>query len=185
MIRRRNYFIKKRFQLKFALSFVLLLVLEAALVISLFMRVSTDTVTTGYLDSVLRVESTPSFFFVPFLLILMITGVGICAAAMIIFILLSHRIAGPLYRFEKDLEEIGFGDLTKRIALRNSDQLTELKEALNVLVESLDQRVGKIKESTEELRQLISKKDDPASAEKILKVMETLRNEIEHFKVSS
>ncbi|MDP2922850.1 MAG: methyl-accepting chemotaxis protein [Candidatus Omnitrophota bacterium] len=184
MLRRRNYFIKKKFQVGFFYRFLILLVLEAALIVGLFMYISTDTLTTGYSNSTLTIKSTPSFFLIPFLLIILIVCVGIGIAAMIIFILLSHRIAGPLYRFEKILNEISTGDLTKRISLRKTDQLTELKEALNILMESFDQRLGRVKNNLFELRELLAK-NDPANSEKIYKAIELLKDEIDHFKVTS
>ena len=115
MIRRTNYFIKKGFQFNFAAKFILLILLEAGLIAVLFMQVSGNTITTGYYDSILTIDRTPKFFLTPLLLIVLITAVGIGLSGMIVFILLSHRIAGPLYRFEKDLGDVSYGDLTKRI----------------------------------------------------------------------
>lgn len=185
MIRRRNYFIKKRFQLNFVYKFVILLLLEALLIAGLFMYLSNDTLTTGYLGSILRVESTPRFFFAPLVLITLIVCVGIGIAAMIVFILLSHKIAGPLYRFENDLREIAGGDLTKRICLRKTDQLIELKEALNLLIGSLDRKVGRMKDIVLELEGLTYKEDIPSNLDKIYKLIEILKNEINCFKVTS
>jgi methyl-accepting chemotaxis protein len=116
---------------------------------------------------------------------LVIVGLGIAIGAMVVFILLSHRIAGPLYRFEKILNEIALGDLTKRLSLRKTDQLAELKEALNVLMESFDQRMGRMKNNLSGLKELLSQKDDPGNIEKIYKAIELLKNEIDHFKVTS
>jgi methyl-accepting chemotaxis protein len=184
MLRRKNYLIKKRFQIGFFYRFIVLLGLEAVLIAILFMHVANDTVTAGYLDSILSVETTSHFFFIPFLLIVLIVGVGIAIAAMVIFILLSHRIAGPLYRFENVLNDINTGDLTKRVSLRRTDELIELKEALNVLMESFDQRLGRVKTNLSELKDLLSK-NDPANSEKIYKAIELLKKEIDHFKVTS
>ena len=135
MVRRKNYFIKKSFQLKFLSAFVVLLILESFLVTALFMYISNNTLTTGYSNSTLRIESTPSFFFVAMIFITLIAAIGIGLAGMVIFILLSHRIAGPLHRFEKSLKDMGSGDLTFRVNLRKTDQLAELKKGLNILIE--------------------------------------------------
>jgi len=184
MLRRRNYFIKKKFQVDFSYRFIILLLLEAAAIAGLFMYISSNTLTTGYSNSTLTIKHTSDFFFVPFLLIVAIVAIGIGIATMVVFILLSHRIAGPLYRFEKIINEIGAGDLTKRISLRKTDQLIELKEALNILMESLDQRLGRIKNNAAQLRELITK-NDPSDRDKIYKAIELLKKEIDHFKVAS
>jgi len=185
MFRRKNYFIKRNFQVNFISKFLILILLEAILIVGLFMHVSNNTLTTGYFDSILTIERTPDFFFVPIILIMLIVAIGIGIAGMVVFIMLSHRIAGPLYRFEKDLTEVGSGDLTKRINLRKTDQLAELKESLNIFIDSLDQRMSRIKNNLSELQELVSKKDEPGNTEKIYKMIEVLNDEIEHFKVTS
>jgi len=185
MIRRRNYFIKKKFQANFAFRFILLLLLEAILIAGLYMYVSNDTITAGYLDSILTVERTPQFFFGQFLLITLIVGLGIAIAAMIVFILLSHRIAGPLYRFEKDLEEVTSGNLTKRINLRRTDQLIELKESLNSLIGSFDSRMGRLKGKLSKLNRLLSRDNASQNASEIYSLMGSIKDEIDRFKVTS
>ena len=184
MIRRSNYFIKKGFQFNFALKFALLIILEAALIAGLFMQISGNTLTTGYSDSILTIERTPNFFIWPMLIIVLITAIGMGLAGMIIFIILSHRIAGPLYRFEKDLGDIGYGDLTKRINLRKTDQLTDLKEALNSLIATFDDRMARIKGNLNELKALTDK-GEPGNSARIQNIVKKLKEEIDRFKVTS
>ncbi|MCX5679892.1 MAG: hypothetical protein NTZ95_04470 [Candidatus Omnitrophica bacterium] len=184
MIRRTNYFIKKGFQFNFALKFMLLIILEAALIAGLFMYMSGNTLTTGYNNSILTIERTSNFFLWPLLIIILITAIGIGLAGMLVFILLSHRIAGPLYRFEKDLGDIGYGDLTKRIHLRKTDQLTEVKEALNSLVSTFDERMSRIKAALTELK-TFTDKGEPGNSAKIQNVVKKLKEEIDRFKVTS
>jgi len=185
MIRRKNYFIKKRFQLSFLYRFVILLLLEAVFIAGLLMYISSDTLTTGYHDSILTIENTPNFFLVPTILIILIVGLGIGIAGMIVFIFLSHRIAGPLYRFEQDLKEVSAGDLTKRINLRKTDQLMEIKESINMLIGLLDERIRRIKKHLLELEELVSKKDDPESVARIRKIIELLKEDIDKFRITS
>jgi len=182
---RKNYFIKKGFQMNFLLRFLVLLVLESVLIAGLFMYISTNTLTTGYMDYTLKIERTANFFLIPFILIAAIVVIGISIAGMIMFILLSHRIAGPLYRFEKILAAVEGGDLTSRVYLRKTDQLMALKGSLNVFIDSLDGRMGKIKRILEEARTLLSKKEDPQTMTKMEAVISRLKDEIEHFKVTS
>lgn len=184
MIRRANYFIKKGFQFNFAIKFMILILLEAGLIAWLFMQISGNTLTTGYTNSILTIESTPNFFLWPLLLIILITAIGIGIAGMVVFILLSHRIAGPLYRFEKDLGDVSYGDLTKRINLRKTDQLTEVKEALNSLIATFDERMARIKGALVELKSLTDG-GEPGNSAKIQVAVKKLKEEIDRFKVTS
>ncbi len=185
MARRKRYFIKKRFQIGFIYKFLVLILLEAGLIVGLFMYFSSDTLTTGYSNSTLKIENTPDFFLVPLLLIVLIVGLGIAIAAMIVFILLSHRIAGPLYRFEKCLEETVAGDLTKRLTLRRTDQLLDLMETLNKTTSFFDSKIGRMKDAVLELKKLTTQKDISENSEKIHETIELLKSEIDHFKVTS
>ena len=170
--------------MSFTTRFVALIVIEAILIIGLFIHISSNTLTAGYTNSTLRLESTLDFFFIPLLLVIFITGVGISLAGMVTFILLSHRIAGPLFRFESDMKDISQGDLTKRTSLRRTDQLTELKEALNVLTSSMDERLGRVKDMLQEIETLMLDKNSPDNNAKLNKAISSLRNEVDRFKVT-
>jgi len=169
--------------MNFSSKFILLIVLESILIVSLFLYISANTLTTGYLNSILRIEPTRDFFFVPFVLITLIVVLGISLAGMIVFILLSHRIAGPLYRFEKVLEQLSEGDLTTVVHLRNTDQLLGFEKALNSFIETLCQRIATIKEKLEEAQGLLKQSNDPQQLAKLKDKLESIKDEINRFKI--
>ncbi len=185
MERRKNFLIKKRFQLNFLGPFVILLVLESILIVSLFLYLSKDTLTTGYIDSVLRIERTQNFFSFPFFLLTLIVVLAVALTGMVIFIILSHRLAGPLYRFEQTLKQMEEGDLVSSMHLRRNDQFGELEKALNRFTESLNRRIGSIKTDLEEVRSILSRRDDPAILTKVNEKVDLMAEEIKHFKVAS
>ena len=184
MIRRKNYLIKKKFQLPLLFRFVLLIVLASLLVVGLFTLISGNTLTTGYSNSILRVENTPRFFFPALMLVALISAMGIAIIGTVIFISLSHRIAGPLHRFEEVLQNMEKGDLTSRVNLRKNDQLIEFKTALNLLMESLDRKVRSIKKSTSEMDEILSKEDGLELAAKLKIKVGDIKKELKDFKVS-
>lgn len=181
MQRRRNYFIKKRFQLSFIAGFIILLLLESLLIAAFLVNLSNNTITTGYAGSVLKVERTSDFFLTSFTLGTFIVVGAMAISGMLIFIMLSHRIAGPLYRFEKTVKDIEMGDLTTRISLRKKDEMVVLKEALNTLVDSMDRRMARIKKEIHEIRLFSAAKADP---EMLGRKITALEEEVSHFKVT-
>ncbi len=185
MLRRKNFLINKRFQFTFLAPFVVLLILESVLIVGLFFYLSQDTLTTGYVDSVLRVERTQNFFFVPFLLVTLIAALGLAMTGMVIFAVLSHRLAGPVYRFEKVLEQVEGGNLTTRVHLRKTDQFTDMEKAMNRFIVSLNRRIGGIKTELAEAKNILSKKDDPAILAKISEKVNLIAEDVKHFKVMS
>lgn len=55
----------------------------------------------------------------------------------------SHFIAGPIYRFEKTLEQMRDGDLTATVKLRKFDELKEVADLFNQMLASLRNKVRK------------------------------------------
>jgi methyl-accepting chemotaxis protein len=52
-------------------------------------------------------------------------------------VFVTHRFAGPLYRFHQVVEQIAAGDLSSGFKLRKGDDLVELETALNRAIASL------------------------------------------------
>lgn len=153
---RRDRFIKKKFQLDFSIKFLAIIVIEAVLAILLFLYLSKGTLTTGYYGSEFKIATTYDFF-LPALLLsnLIIVGVtGIIGIVVLIF--LSHKIAGPLYRFENVLTSISKGDLTQRFKLREKDQLTELADRIDELTEIMDRNICELKSGIVDISKLIA-----------------------------
>ena len=61
----------------------------------------------------------------------------------LVSLFVSHRFAGPIYRFEKSAQAVATGDLTHRVSLRTGDDLLELQEEFNAMVASIQSRVQK------------------------------------------
>ncbi|MDP3788928.1 MAG: methyl-accepting chemotaxis protein [Candidatus Omnitrophota bacterium] len=69
--------------------------------------------------------------------------------AVVIFvagILISHRIAGPMYRFEKSAEGLRSGNLNVKFNVRKSDEMKDTAALLEQMVESLHKDIAEVKE---------------------------------------
>ncbi len=152
--RRKNYFINKKFQVDFAIRFLVLIVVAAVAALGLFLYNSKGTLTAGYTGSEVRLLRT-SDFFLPMLLmstigVIIVTGI----IGILVLIYLSHRIAGPIFRFQKVLNEIDKGDLTHRFTLREDDQFKELAGRINDLARTMDHKIGLIKDHASALSRI-------------------------------
>lgn len=56
----------------------------------------------------------------------------------------SHRIAGPLFNLERNMQAIENGDLSFNMDIRSDDQFHELSDQMNNTVESLRTRIQRI-----------------------------------------
>ena len=62
-------------------------------------------------------------------------------------VLMSHRIAGPLYRIQRILRSQADGDLTMKVQVRRSDYLQSEAAMLTEMISRTAERVGAIRES--------------------------------------
>ncbi len=53
---------------------------------------------------------------------------------IIVSAVISHKMAGPIYKFEKSCQTVASGDLSHRVFLRKGDQLMELQDSFNEMV---------------------------------------------------
>ena len=60
-------------------------------------------------------------------------------------IYLTHKIAGPLYRFRKSFEAVKEGDLKTRIHLRKHDEGISVANAFNEMMKDLDTSITNLK----------------------------------------
>lgn len=163
--RRRRYFIRKDFQGRFVLRFFLAILL-GALIFTLILGVfSSHTLTVTYEDSYLRLDRTPKALFIQILrahgVYILILGVVIS----IVSVFLSHRIAGPLYRLEKSVEEISKGNLSFRITLRRKDEVKELADSINGMIDTLSGRIQDIRLHTDAVRKALAGLSEDLAAE--------------------
>ena len=168
-LKRRNYFIKKTFQLKF-IGVLLTLIISGSLILGwVIYRMANQALAQTFYRSHLQIKSTWEILFpavtVATGLAIFITGT-ITIAMVLIF---SHRIAGPLFRVEKNMEEVAKGDLTVKTKLRDSDELEMLARTLNLLTERLNKQMKEIKTGIRKLSECLQEpnclKDDSKSKE--------------------
>lgn len=56
---------------------------------------------------------------------------------------LSHKMAGPIYRFEQTCKAIAQGDFSQRVRLRDGDQFTDLQKEFNAMMDRVETEIKK------------------------------------------
>jgi methyl-accepting chemotaxis protein len=143
--KRRNYYIKKEFQRNFILKFCALVALGALISGAIIYAMSVSTVTTTFENSRLAIKSTSDYILPAVLLSSLIMMILVGFATIVITLFTSHKIAGPLYRIERDLEELAAGNLNIRFNLRGGDEIKALAANLDQAALSLKLKVSAIK----------------------------------------
>ncbi len=98
----------------------------------------------------------------------------------ILGLLFSHRIAGPVYRISKTLEEITKGNLGLKIKLREGDELVDLADTINNLTDNFNKTIIsdkdiaiKIEKDLEEIKKLVS--SQPCDCAKVSFIVNSLQ----------
>lgn len=175
-IKRRNFFIKKDFQARFILRFSLLILIGSVISTGLLFYFSRGTLTSSFYKSRLVVQTTAEAILPAVLATNLITFIIISLASIAVCLFVSHKIAGPLFRFEKDIKSIGEGDLTLRIHLRQKDQLVDLVRELNTMTGGLHARITGLRD---QLADLIASAGEQGVSDSLIVEMKRMQAGIE------
>ncbi|HNV70400.1 MAG TPA: methyl-accepting chemotaxis protein [Candidatus Ozemobacteraceae bacterium] len=189
--RRRTYLIKTGLQLRYM-----------GIIVSTMLLVAFGVGWIIYYTSWSRISDTPDltidklaeiFDQVNGVLLKWVAVFLLIIASLSIFV--SHKIAGPVYRFERLARVITKGDLTQSVRLRSGDELRELQDAFNSMTDSLRRMVTKDREVIAKLVAagnklndvMKKKKQDPAEIESVAQelygIIEELRNVTAGFRI--
>ncbi|MCK9223462.1 MAG: methyl-accepting chemotaxis protein [Candidatus Muirbacterium halophilum] len=152
--KRRIYLVKKGFQFRYMFSVLIIMLLASTIVgwtiyYSIWNKV-------GNTSEEFRFEEVSDIFRqVNISLLKMLPVLGILVAMFAL--MLSHKIAGPVYRFEVSAKQIANGDLGLRIKLRKGDELTDLADLFNKMTHNLEAVVKKDREVIEKIIGVINK----------------------------
>jgi methyl-accepting chemotaxis protein len=161
--KRRTIFIKRAFQGRFILYVLLLILLSGACSALLIYWITGGDLQaqslTAHTNVMNALEHLGVSIFIGNLCSLLIAG----GVAIFVVLYSSHKIAGPLYRFEKWCEQIGDGQLDTITPLREHDQLQELGLAFAAMTTKLrDRKALRLQQVTTLTSHLEQLSKDPA-----------------------
>ena len=147
--RRRTYIVRMDFQYDFIIKFCILTVIASVIVAGIIYFVCGTTVTTVFRDSRLKILST-SDFIMPYLLLSSFIAIFFSTlACWWMTLLISNRLAGPIFRLEKDIAKMAEGDLTVHFRVRKDDELKSLASIINAMARDLQGDVRTLKEQVD------------------------------------
>jgi methyl-accepting chemotaxis protein len=153
---RRNYYIDKKFQTKFIIQFWLVVATGSLFTLAAVYWLSQNTITAGIMEGRVGAHTTAGYL-LPLMfqtVAIELVIVSLLTIPMILFV--SHKIAGPLFRFKETLKALGEGNL-KHMHLRKGDQLQEVANAYNEALKKLNDKIKRIKDSSsiEEVKKIL------------------------------
>jgi len=172
---RKTVLVKRSLQLKY-IGMVFLSVLVASLIVGGDVYYSLSRVMLTECPSV-------TDRIVQFNTVLLVKVALYLGLMLLISLYVSHRFAGPIYRFEKSCQSLSTGDLTHRVSLRTGDELMELQEEFNGMAASLQALVQKDRNLAQRLSERIEEtaKRLPEGADRAREDLKSLKVELDHL----
>ena len=133
--RRKKFLVDKKVQIKYAAYIAVLLLVYTLLLLSVIFAphalvLFSDSPAPEQVTAAEMVLLLNSYIW-PWIILLMI----FCG---VYSIFITHKIAGPVFVFNRMAKTIGRGDFSLRAKLRDGDDLKELAESLNGMADSLE-----------------------------------------------
>jgi len=182
--KRRVYFIDRKFQVQFIMKFCLLVIIGSLVTVSLLYIAGSRTTTVSFENTEAVVKSTADFI-IPILIqtiIIVMVITGIFTIMLTLFI--SHKIAGPLFRLEKEFKSMADGDISADFKLRGDDQpqniaasLNDMKARLRFYLNTLQISIGEMEKA---LNENINEED---KKQILLSNLSKIKNDLHRFKV--
>lgn len=102
-------------------------------------------------------------------------------------LIISHKVAGPVYRLEKIARKVAQGDLTYNVRLRKNDELKNVASAFNAVIENMQHLVIKDKKLISELSEITNRlyndlKDKKISQDEALILIRRLNELVSELK---
>lgn len=173
--RRKKYFIKPGFQSRLTAIFILIVIIVANIVGALVYGFSVEKLESNLVEEAkLPVDSKQlGQALLPGVIIAELISIFVVA---FICIFVTHTIAGPVYRMEKVVRNIGEGDLTHFIKLRPKDELKDLADAMNEMTMGLRNKIISFKENVASIRDGVTLARSTGNVSKLEDVMKNLES---------
>ncbi len=161
----RSNYIGKAFQAKTALNTAVVIMASAAFLSAAIYIFLKENISGGFPEALQTIRILR--FSLPY-------AIGLSeAAAMSLFamgiivleLLMSHRLAGPLWKMEKTALRVAGGDLSFEVNLREKDEAGELAVQVNSMILGLREKVSGIREAYAVLDDCARRLKDASGAE--------------------
>lgn len=164
MLFRRIYFIDKRLQTRFILSFVLIVILWAVATVGIYTHLVAKKLDAIRYSSHVDIKTTGELL-MPItlgthLVSLVVFAIILAVAMQTIWKILSP----PLYSLKKDLVRIAGGDLTSEVSLCKGEEFQHLAGELEQMRQKLRENIVRIKDQQQALSAAAAEIDNSISA---------------------
>ncbi len=132
--RRKNVYIDKNFQTKFILKFCALVAIGTGLTIVALYLLLQQSTSVSFIQARVKVMTTADFILPIMVQTLLVVMGFVSLGAIAVTLVVSHKIAGPLFRFKQTFKELSTGNFSNQVRLRKGDQLVDVATDFNHMI---------------------------------------------------
>lgn len=156
--KRRTLFIQPAFQGRFIASMLgLILLFAVCSAFILYLLLASDLESEAR-SAHLRIVDTWQKLGLSIVIGNVVSALFTGISVIVVVLYISHKIAGPMYRFQKLFAEVGGGNLDMTASLREHDQLKELAASFDEMLATLrkrrDERLAAIRDAAAAVHEL-------------------------------
>lgn len=184
--KRRQMFVDHTFQKRFIFKFCLIVVLSSFLVGGLLYFFTRNSTTVTIENTKVIAKSTADFLLPSLLWTVLVVSLFSAIAVLVISMIASHKIAGPIFRMKKEIDALKKGDLTRNFSIRNQDQFQALAASLMELSSILRVEHIELKSRYQGLQRFLQEKKFEVTGkdkEQLQVMLDTIHDTFKHFKV--
>lgn len=188
-VRRKTYVVDKKLQYRLLgynaiYFFITLAALSLSLFTPLIFEISDPSLSPRQQAEVAgKILYLHSYLWPAFLLVLVILGFH--------SVLVSNKIAGPLYRFRAAFQKIIDGDISGSMKIRKGDLLVAEQTKIDEMISMLRSRIGRIQEEQDAMGVVLARlrgeelsADAKVALTQIEEHFERMKNEARSFKIT-
>ena len=174
-----NFSIKRKLQLRLFIKVLTIAIVAVGIMGAIFYFYSEREISSSYRQFHINAKNFLDLL-LPVVVLSLLAAVVVSISITLFF---PIKIAGPLYRIERDLKEkLANGDLTVRFHLRKGDEVDDLAEAVNICVENWKEKIETIKRSAEDIEAALTESNGTGN-NNAKKLLLKLRENLGQFKI--
>ena len=162
---RKQYLIEPGFQAQFIFKFCLVIMGVSTLIGASVLFITRNSTTVAIENTQVVVKETADFILPSLTLTILLVSAFSAFAVIILTLFVSHKISGPIFRLQREIEKMQDGDLVRNFNIREKDQLQSLAKTLDFVVGNLRDKHTLLRDSCQAVGNYLEGRDFSVSSE--------------------
>lgn len=183
---RKKLLIDPSFQIQFISKFCTAVVITSLLVGGFVYLLTRNSTTVAIENTKVVVKPTADFILPSLIMTVLIVAVVAGLGVLVLALFVSHTIAGPVFRLQREVDLMKEGDMVRDFHIRNKDQLQTLAQSLGLMVDTFRAKHIALREAYDALAHYLEEKNFCVSSddkEELHKALDKMNNALNYFKV--